>query len=213
MIWHVAQNAIPPIISIIGRSGAGKTTFLTKLVSELGRRGYRVAVLKHHKAKEPPASGNSAGATRARTPQSIPERASGSREVDFDIPGKDTWRHFRAGADTVIISGRDQMAMYHRLAQEPTPDELVRLLPGPVDIVLTEGYTSAGKPAIEIVRMAHYREPVATSLQLLALVSDAALTLDVPQFELDDAEGVATLLERRFNLAAVDPNARQSAEH
>ena len=105
------------------------------------------------------------------------------------------------------------MAMYHRLMHEPTPDELVRLLPGRVDIVLTEGHTSAGKPAIEILRTAHNRQPIATGAQLLALVSDTGITLDVPVFGLDDAKGVATLLERRFSLVPAGPETRRSAGH
>ncbi len=38
---------MPPIVSIVGRSNSGKTTFLEKLVSEIKRRGYRVATIKH----------------------------------------------------------------------------------------------------------------------------------------------------------------------
>jgi molybdopterin-guanine dinucleotide biosynthesis adapter protein len=210
----VEQNPTPPIISIIGRSGAGKTTFLTKLVTELRRRGYRVAVLKHHRPKHLTDTGQNTGDSGGTgSSHSTTESSADSSRVGFDIPGKDTWRHFQAGADTVIISGLDQMAMYHRLMHEPTPDELVRLLPGPVDIVLTEGYTSAGKPAIEILRTAQDRRPIATRARLIALVSDTGLTLDVPQFGLDDAKGVATFLERRFSLVPADPDTRQSAAH
>jgi molybdopterin-guanine dinucleotide biosynthesis protein MobB len=36
-----------PIISIVGKSDAGKTTLIEKLVVELKRRGYRVATIKH----------------------------------------------------------------------------------------------------------------------------------------------------------------------
>jgi molybdopterin-guanine dinucleotide biosynthesis protein B len=59
------------VISVAGRSGAGRTTLLEKLISELKRRGYRVATVKHH--------------------------AHAGLEVDQ--PGKDTWRHARAGSE------------------------------------------------------------------------------------------------------------------
>ena len=36
-----------PIVTIVGRSGAGKTTFIERLIPELKRRGYRVATIKH----------------------------------------------------------------------------------------------------------------------------------------------------------------------
>lgn len=36
-----------PVISVVGKSDAGKTTLLIKLLPELKRRGYRVATIKH----------------------------------------------------------------------------------------------------------------------------------------------------------------------
>ena len=36
-----------PIISIVGLSGSGKTTYIEKLIAELKKRGYRVASIKH----------------------------------------------------------------------------------------------------------------------------------------------------------------------
>jgi molybdopterin-guanine dinucleotide biosynthesis protein B len=193
----------PPIVSIVGRSGVGKTTFLTKLIAELKRQGYRVAVLKHHGPRTP----------TAETEAALTRESWDSQQVDLDVPGKDTWRHFQAGADTVIISGHDRMAMHHRPTRELTLDELVRLFPEPVDIVLTEGYTSARKPAIEIVRMAHSRHPMPIREELLALVSDAHFNLGIPQFELDDAPGVARFLESRFNLTRSGPDTRSPAAH
>jgi molybdopterin-guanine dinucleotide biosynthesis adapter protein len=209
MIAHMKQSVHPPIISIIGRSGVGKTTFLTKLVSELKSRGYRVAVLKHHGIKPRVLHDQvSDASSTGTTPVWAATEDTDSHEMEFDIPGKDTWRHFRAGADIVVISGRGRMAMYQRLTRELTPDELVQLLPDKVDIVLTEGYTSAGKPAIEILRSGHSLQPISGDRELLAIVSDSPVTRQIPQYALDDAEGIAALLERLFSLAAADPDIR-----
>ncbi|MCF8011313.1 MAG: molybdopterin-guanine dinucleotide biosynthesis protein B [Clostridiales bacterium] len=38
----------PPVISVVGWSNSGKTTFLEQLVRELKHRGYRVGTIKHH---------------------------------------------------------------------------------------------------------------------------------------------------------------------
>ena len=38
---------MPPIVSIVGMSNSGKTTLAGKLISEITRRGYRVATIKH----------------------------------------------------------------------------------------------------------------------------------------------------------------------
>ena len=39
-------------ITIVGRSGTGKTTLLIKLVKELTGRNYRVGCIKHHHGKD-----------------------------------------------------------------------------------------------------------------------------------------------------------------
>jgi len=75
-----------PIFSIVAYSGTGKTTLLEKLVSELKRRGQRVAVIKHD-----------------------------AHEFEIDHEGKDSWRFTRAGADvTVIASGGKAAIMENR---------------------------------------------------------------------------------------------------
>jgi len=38
---------MPPIVSIVGMTNSGKTTLVVKLISEITRRGYRVATIKH----------------------------------------------------------------------------------------------------------------------------------------------------------------------
>jgi molybdopterin-guanine dinucleotide biosynthesis protein MobB len=150
----------------------GKTTFLTQLIAEFKARGYRVAVIKHH-----------AGAG-----------------LEIDLPGKDSWHHFQAGADTVVIAAPDRMAIHFRPPRDLTLDELVDLLPTPVDLALTEGYKRGPTPAIEVARAACGQELVGDLTRLIALVTDMRLTPAVPHFALDDASGVADFLETRFTL-------------
>jgi molybdopterin-guanine dinucleotide biosynthesis protein B len=86
------------------------------------------------------------------------------------------------------------------LSRDLTPDEAVGYLPHPVDLVITEGYRRAGKPAIEVVRAARTTELTGDPARLVALVTDLRFSLAVPHFSLDDAAGVADFLERRFHL-------------
>lgn len=159
---------VKTVISVVGKSKVGKTTFLEKLIPELKRRGYTVATVKHDR-----------------------------HDFDMDHPGKDTWRHTMAGADVVAISSPQRMAMIRRVRAELSLDEVVALLPD-VDIVLTEGYKRGDKPKIEVSRREKGRELLCQEGELLALVTDQPFSLDVPQFDLDDAVGVADLLEERF---------------
>ena len=165
--------AHPPILSIIGKSGSGKTTLLEKLIPELKRRGCRIATIKHH---------------------SHPG-------FEIDQPGKDTWRHARAGSDHVIIAAPDKIASIRRLERELNLDEIAAGIPD-VEIILTEGYKRAGKPALEVVR----RQPgsdlelVSDPGQLVAIATDTPLPAAVPQFSLEDAAGIADFIIQHFHI-------------
>lgn len=160
-----------PILSIVGRSGSGKTTLLENIIVELKRRGYRLATIKHH-------------------------AHSG---FEIDQPGKDTWRHARAGSDLVIIAAPDKMATIRTLEHELTLDEIVAGIDG-VDIILTEGYKQAGKPALEVVRAEVSTKPICNPDQLVALVTDTELDAEVPQFHLQDVNQIVDFITSQLNI-------------
>jgi molybdopterin-guanine dinucleotide biosynthesis protein B len=162
-----------PILSVVGKSGSGKTSFLEKLLPELKRRGYRVATVKHD-----------------------------THGFDIDHPGKDTWRHAQAGADTVVISSPRRIALIQRLEEEMSLDEIARYIKG-ADIIITEGYKRGDKPKIEVSRRARSTELICHEEELVAIVTDQTFPLHVPQFDLEDAAGVADLLEIRFLKPAI----------
>jgi molybdopterin-guanine dinucleotide biosynthesis protein B len=157
-----------PVVSIVGKSNSGKTTLLEKLISELKRRGYRVATVKHD-----------------------------THGFEVDQPGKDTWRLAQAGADAVVISSSDKLALIKRVRQEQSLAEIAALV-GEADIILTEGYKRGPAPKIEVSRRAISTELLCTVGELVAIASDQRFPLPVPQFDLDDAVGLADLLEERF---------------
>jgi len=158
-----------PVISVVGRSNVGKTTFLEKVVKELKNRGYRVAVVKHD-----------------------------SHGFDIDHPGKDSWRLAQAGSDVVVVSSADKMAMIKRPARELTLDQLADMVMDGVDIIITEGYKGADKPKIEVFRSDVSDRILSQEQDLLALVTDRHFDLDVPQFTTDDANGIVDLIIERF---------------
>jgi molybdopterin-guanine dinucleotide biosynthesis protein B len=160
-----------PIISVVGNSGVGKTTFLEKLIPELKRRGYRVAAIKHD-----------------------------AHNFQMDHPGKDTYRLAEAGSDVVTISAVHKLALLEMVEEERSLDDLAAMVSERVDIILTEGYRRAAKAKIEVSRREYGSELVASPQDLLALVTDQQFRLAIPHFGLDDAPGVADLLERRFEL-------------
>lgn len=154
-----------PIVTFVGKSGTGKTTFLEKLIPELKRRGLRLAVLKHD-----------------------------AHQFEMDRPGKDTYRFTAAGADVVTISNREKFAMIERPREELDVADIVSRLPQ-VDLVLTEGYKKSAYPKIEIHRRALCRPLISKEAELLAVMTDEPVQTAAPQLELSDVSGCADLLE------------------
>jgi molybdopterin-guanine dinucleotide biosynthesis protein B len=164
------SGAMPPIVSIVGNSDAGKTTLLEKLIAELTARGYRVGTVKHD-----------------------------VHGFDIDHEGKDSWRHKQAGAHTVVISSSVKVAIVKDAEREETLDDLASKYFQDVDLILTEGYKREDKPKIEIFRSGVHETPLFEGDErLAALVSDTSLDSGVPLFDLDDTEGLADFVEKTF---------------
>ena len=167
-----------PVISIVAKSGTGKTTLLEKLIAELKRRGYRVGAMKHD-----------------------------AHQFDIDREGKDSWRLTQAGADTMVISSPGKIAMIKRNARmtETSVADIVNAYYSDVDIVLTEGFKNDRFPKIEVHRKE--RSPTimcrgeAHDPTLIAVASNDQLDMDVPVFDIDDFRGICDMIEKRFLLA------------
>ncbi|HEY6871855.1 MAG TPA: molybdopterin-guanine dinucleotide biosynthesis protein B [Geobacteraceae bacterium] len=160
-------------VSFVAKSGTGKTTLLEKVITELKGRGWRVGAIKHD-----------------------------AHRFDIDHPGKDSHRMTAAGADTMLISSPEKLALVKKHETPPAIGELIATYFADVDIVLTEGFKKSDLPKIEV----HRKERSSTLLcrgeendpGLIAVASDEPLQLDVPVFDINDAASVAGFIERRF---------------
>jgi molybdopterin-guanine dinucleotide biosynthesis protein B len=159
---------MPPIVSVVGKSKSGKTTLLEKLIQELKSRGYRVATIKH-----------------------------APNGMTFDEPGKDSWRHIRAGSEATVVSAPDRVVMVRPVSRALKLDELAVLFAEDYDIILTEGFRQDSAPKIEV----HRREvgtPYSSLKKLIAIATDEPLEAGTRQFSLDDIKEMADLLEKGF---------------
>ena len=162
-----------PVISFVGNSNCGKTTYLEKLIKEIKAQGYKVGIVKHD-----------------------------VHGFDIDRPGKDTWRHSQAGADTVCISSFNKFAVIKKVSAELPLEEVLQYIKD-VDLILTEGYKKAGKNKVELFRQDLPFSPVCDKAELLAVISDYDIYPDIPSFPLANAKPLAKFLIENFLLKPV----------
>lgn len=156
------------IVSIVGKSDSGKTTLIEKLVPELTRRGYAVGTIKHD-----------------------------AHQFDIDHPGKDSWRHKQAGAQTTVISSPAKAAIVKNVDHELTLDEIAANYLADVDIIITEGFKREDKPKVEVLANGD-TELISPFSQIIAVAADSGADFGLPKFGRDDAPAIADLIEERF---------------
>ncbi len=110
------------IISIVGKKNAGKTTLIRTLIPELKERGHRVGTLKYN-----------------------------IKEFKIDHEGKDTYKYYHLGADSIALTSQDEIAVIKRVTDPPGTSEFVAKYLNDVNIVLIEGYRGGDYPRIKIV--------------------------------------------------------------
>ena len=157
-----------PIVSIVGKSKSGKTTFLEKLIGELKSRGYKVATVKHT-----------------------------HHDQTLGQPHKDSWRHIQAGSQATALSSPNGILMIKPVAQEQTIDEIAHFLGEDYDIIITEGFSRGNAPKIEVHRK-EVGPLLRSAKKRIAVATDEPLETKTRQFSLEDVKGVADLLEEGF---------------
>ncbi len=165
-----------PVIGFFGYSNSGKTTVVAKLVKILTTRGYRVAAIKH-----------------------------AAHGYDMDVPGKDSWQHFRAGAETVVLVGPDSMTMHKRTRTESGLVEAVEMIKNDPDIelILVEGFKSQPGPKIQILRGEGYTDEDIDQ-QAIAVVCDGPLPIAPPCFYSHNLDPLADFIVAHFLEEAIN---------
>jgi len=159
---------LPLVLGVAGRSDAGKTRLILKLVPELIRRGYRVAAGKH-------------------CPHGF----------DLDHPGKDSWRFSQAGCDGVLLTSASGLGLQRIMPHAGPPLEtLVARFFWDFDCVLFEGLGNMIEiPKVEVLRRNVSETPNPALRHVLIRISDADIDSACPVFRPEDIVRIADHLE------------------
>ncbi len=160
-----------PVITFVGYHNSGKTTFATKVVEILSRKGYRVAVLKSTKHKG----------------------------LIKDREGSDTYKYKRAGAEAVGLVEPERAILFIDL-EDRDPLYLSFLLFSNYDVVICEGFKRSKVPKIEVVRKEFKDKALYRELEgVIGVVSDFPVEgKGLKRFSIERPEEVAQFIEEKF---------------
>ena len=157
---------MPPVkINLIAaQSKTGKTTILENLLPVLKQRGLKVAALK----------GNPA-------------------HYDLDLPGKDSWRFARAGAEIAGFTTPDRFLLVGAGGADAAWEMLRDM-----DLVLIEGNKKSKNPKIEVVRGDLNQKPLLLDNTVAVVTDFEDLDPGIPVFHIDNSSGLADFIIRNF---------------
>jgi molybdopterin-guanine dinucleotide biosynthesis protein B len=162
------------IFGFAGYSGSGKTTLIEKLIPLFAQQGLKVSLIKH-----------------------------AHHNFDVDKPGKDSYRHRKAGCSEVLITSSRRWVLMHELRTAPEPglaDHIQRL--SACDLLLVEGFKREHIPKLEVYR-AEVGEPLLHphDRDIVAIAADLHLDTALPQFDLNDHKAIADFVLKHVGIA------------
>ena len=168
----VVSSAIP-LLGFAAFSGTGKTTLLRQLIPLLNKKGIQLAVIKH-----------------------------AHHRFDIDIPGKDSYEIRKAGAQQVLVSSRNLMALMEVQATDIIEPQLGDLIPRintkTINLILVEGFKDEVFPKIELHRPSIGKpllHPNDDNIIAIATDSQKNIAQSIVQLDLNDIQGLADYIQ------------------
>lgn len=156
-------GATPGVFGFAGYSGSGKTTLIEKLIPLFAANRLSVSLIKH-----------------------------AHHHFDIDQPGKDSYRHRKAGCHQVLVSSDQRWALMHELRGEPEPrlEELLLYL-APCDWVLVEGFKREPIRKLEVYRQDNGKPLLyPDDASIVGLACAPMQAAPIPTFDLNDVNEI-----------------------
>ena len=157
----------PKAVAVIGYKNTGKTQIVEALVRELTARGYRLGTIKHTMEDAP-----------------------------LDTPGKDTWRHMKAGAVSTAILSENSTAFFYQESFKVS-DALKHL--GEIDFLIFEGFKTLKTVSRIIVIDKPSDVDLINGLELALVPKRLKIetTKDIPLIPIEQIEKLSDLVEKK----------------
>ena len=168
------------IVAVVGSKKSGKTTAVETLVGGLTKRGYKVATVKH-----------------------IPET-----DFTIDTQGKDTWRHAKAGAHTVLSVAPNELTVIRKVdTTKYNLEQIVTKCEDDAEIIILEGFKKligqnptvpkivAVKKTNEVLEASEHYKPILT---FVGPIPTEAAKLKIPYVDvLKEPEKLVDLINQK----------------
>ena len=143
------------VIAIVAKSSnSGKTTFITNLIKLFKQDNYKVAIIKDTFHK-----------------------------VEIDKKGKDSYKFFETGADSVVINSANELVVRKRLEKKFPVKYIKDKFLDEMDIILLEGHKTGNFTKIELIKDEQKDFLFENDPNIIAVVSNKNLECSVPLFK------------------------------
>ncbi len=162
---------MPLVVNVVGRGrGTGKTSIIEQITRKLSEKNLQVASIKHI----------STGI--------------------FDTPNKDTWRHLKAGAKSVVALTSGEI-IHIKTMEKPNLTQALEVIDEEVDIVLVEGFKDSAYPKIIVGEKSSDVNDILPNLENVCAISGRVSS---DQYEMNKIAGDVPILKMEELLPLIE---------